>query len=100
MIETGVGALLCVSHRDPVRKAIHGHTYLVKAWFAFEEPRDAVVLQKHLETVLTAWDHQTLPDDCSRAEDLLPKIKALLDSRCVEVEMERALERIYARVRT
>lgn len=93
---TGVGAVLCVSHNDPVRKALHGHSYEVIAWFEHDSPRDALVLQKMLEGALTGFDHKTMPPNLSRAEDIAEAILGLLDS-CISVEVNRPLERLYAR---
>lgn len=96
---TGVGAVLSVSHRDAVRNEIHGHSYEVIAWFSFDQPRDAYVLQVALKAALAAFDHTTLPDSLSRAEDLAAAILGLLHG-CVEVEVNRPLERLYARARS
>lgn len=92
---TTVGAILSCSHRDEVRKAIHGHSYEVWATFAGEPARDATVLQATLRGVLAAWDHKTLPDDLSRAEDLARAIGTLLDG-CISVKVRRPLEMFEA----
>lgn len=91
----GVGGVLSVSHRDPVRREVHGHSYEVVCWFD-ADGRDAVLLQQKLAVVLTAWDHTTLPDDLSRAENLGAAIMQVMD--CVGVELRRPLERIFAKV--
>jgi hypothetical protein len=97
-VTQGVGAILCCSHHDQVRKQLHGHTYEVTAWFSFKESRDALCLQKTLEGALSAWDHTVLPDELASAEGLATAILGLLNG-CVEVEVSRPLERLYARAR-
>ena len=93
---TGVGWYFSASHRDPVRKELHGHSYEVVCWFDASPPRDAVVLQEKLRVVLTAWDHTTLPDDLSRAEDLAAAIMHVMD--CDGVSISRPVERLHAKV--
>ncbi len=91
----GVGGTFSASHNDPVRKALHGHSYAVTCWFV-ADGRDATVLQEKLRVVLTAWDHTTLPDDLSRAEDLAAAIMHVMD--CEGVDISRPLEMLHARV--
>lgn len=92
---TGVGCVLSVSHSDPVRQELHGHSYEVVAWF--RAGRDAVTLQEELRAVLSAYDHRTLTPDLSRGEALGAAIMGQLTG-CVAVDINRPLERIYARV--
>jgi len=93
---TGVGWFFSASHRDPVRKELHGHSYEVMCWFRADPPRDAVVLQEGLKVALLAFDHKTLPDELSRAEDLAAAIMHLMG--CEGVEISRPVERLRAKV--
>ncbi len=97
-ILTGVGATFSASHRDHVRKQLHGHSYEVTAWFAFPDQRDATMIQKGLEALVKTWDHTTLSDEMSCAEAIASAIIRLLPW-CVEVEVGRPLERLYARAK-
>ena len=95
---TGVGGWFCAAHSDPVRTEIHGHTYEVVAWFEASPSRDAVVLQEALNHVLRGFDHRPLPPELTRAEAFAETIMFRLEG-CVEVQINRPLERIYAIVR-
>lgn len=88
----------CASHRDPVRRELHGHSYEVRAYWPADPPRDAVVLQTMLKTVLEAgFDHRTLPDELTRAEALARAIGSVLTD-CVRVDIYRPVERIGCEV--
>ena len=92
---TGVSATFSASHNDPVRRELHGHSYLVTAWWPSPPERDAVCLQATLRTVLAGgFDHKTLPPDLTRAEAMSAAIKALLDG-CVAVDIARPLEGLF-----
>ena len=93
---TGVGCVLSVSHSDPVRQELHGHSYEVVAWFP--AGRAAVLIRAELQAVLSAEDHKTLAPDLSRGETLGAAIMAQLTG-CVAIDINRPLERIYARVK-
>jgi hypothetical protein len=93
---TGVGGVLSVTHSDPVRTELHGHSYEVVAWFP--AGRDAVNLQAELHAVLAVYDHRTLEPRLSRGEALGAAIMGQLPG-CVGIDVNRPLERIYARVR-
>ena len=95
---TGVGATFCAAHRGVVRTELHGHSYEVTAWWPSEPHREAEALQYTLQTVLTGFDHKTLPDHLSTGEALAKAIMGIM-SGCVGVDIARPLERIYARVR-
>ncbi len=95
---TGVGWYFSASHRDPVRREVHGHSYEVVCWFDASPPRDAVVLQEALKVALRAFDHKTLSDDLSRAEDLAAAIMHLMG--CEGVHISRPVERLHAKVGT
>lgn len=97
--ETGVGGILSASHRDRLTGEVHGHSWEVIVWHRCVNLNDAVMLQNHLVTMLKTWDHTVLPDELARAEDLAAAIKRLSPPSCVEVEIRRPLERLYARAR-
>jgi 6-pyruvoyl-tetrahydropterin synthase len=92
---SGVGWYFSASHRDPIRQELHGHTYEVVAWFPADPPRDALVLQQTLRSVLAVFDHTTLADCLGTAEVLAGAILASLDG-CVRVTVSRPSERLYA----
>lgn len=95
---TGAGWYFSASHFDDVRRELHGHSYEVMAWWPANPPRDAVVLQEWLKTVLKAFDHKTLPPELSRMEALAEAIGDKI-GECVEVEISRPVERLSARWR-
>lgn len=95
--ETGVGGILSASHVDRLTGKTHGHSWEVIAWHQCANENDAVVLQNHLTNLLKVWDHTVLPPDLARAEDLASAILKLSPPSCVEVEIRRPLERLYAR---
>lgn len=94
---TGAGWYFSASHRDPVRKELHGHSYEVMAYWPAQPPRDAMVLQWTLRDVLKGFDHKTLPDEMTRAEDIARAIGSLIDG-CVRVRLMRPVERLEADV--
>lgn len=96
---TGVGWHFSASHPDVLTGKVHGHSWEVTAWHLCKDANDAVVLQNHLVAMLKAWDHTILPPELTRAEDMAAAILKLSPPSCVEVEIRRPLERIYARVR-
>lgn len=90
---TGVGGILSVGHNSPEGVA-HGHSYEVIAWHP--NGLDARILQGRLQSVLDALDHTILPDALSYGEYLAEHIGLLLPG-CIRVDVNRPLERIYAR---
>lgn len=94
-VQTGVGAIICVSHHDK-KGRLHGHTYEVVAWRA-DNGGDAIDFQKQLVRVCSELDHKVLPGRLARAEDIAAWVKANTDADYVEVN--RPLERLYARVK-
>jgi 6-pyruvoyl-tetrahydropterin synthase len=94
---TGAGWYFSASHRDPVRQELHGHSYEVVAYWPTHPPRDAMVLQETLKGVLLGFDHKTLPDEMTRAEDIARAIGSLMDG-CVRVRLMRPVERLEADV--
>lgn len=96
LCQTGVGGFFCAAHRDRDTGQLHGHTWDVIAWF--NSPKDAIALQGDLQAVLSAFDHQVLPDNLAWGEAIADAICGRLEG-CVEVQISRPSERIYARCR-
>ena len=94
---TGAGWYFSASHRDPVRQELHGHSYEVMAWWPIAAAADAVCLQDALRRALVAFDHKTLPDECSRAEDIARAVGSTLVG-CVRVDIFRPVERLRCEV--
>lgn len=92
----GVGGTFCASHYSP-EGVLHGHSYEVKAWFAWDGPRDARCFKAALDVLLKQWDHTVLPDHLAWGEEIARAVGTL--AGCVEVEVSRPLERYYARWR-
>lgn len=98
MIMTGVSGHFSAAHRvRPDAEHFHGHTWTVRAWVC-AEGYDAVALKRDLEDVLADLDHSELPDDLSRGEDIAVHVGRMLRG-CVEVEVGRTHEGIFARWR-
>jgi chromosome condensin MukBEF MukE localization factor len=85
---TGVGFILSVGHKD------HGHTYECVAWYRFGS--DVRALQRQVEAVRGMFDHQTLEHELCLGENLAAEIGRQLPG-CIQVDVNRPLERIYAR---
>lgn len=94
MTLTGVGCFFSATHNAPEGGDLHGHSYEVIAWFP--EGQDARRLQAQLIQVTDAFDHKVLPDRLDSGEAIAAYIGNAL-AHCVEVEVRRPLERIYAR---
>ena len=90
---TGVGGILSVGHNSPEGVA-HGHSYEVTVWYRFGH--DARALKRHLDAALAQIDHTVLPDELSLGERLAEHIAKQLPG-CVEVEVNRPLERLYSK---
>jgi len=90
---TGVGFVLSVGHNSP-EGVSHGHSYDVTVWYRFGY--DARALQRQVETVRVQLDHTHLPDELQFAENLGEHIGKQLPA-CVAVDVNRPLERLYAR---
>ena len=88
MKTTGVGFILSVGHKG------HGHSYQCVAWYRFGP--DVVALQRQIEAVREMFDHQNLMDDLELGEKLAEEIGRQLPG-CIRVDVDRPLERIYAR---
>jgi hypothetical protein len=67
----------------------------VTAWF--EADQDALALQAELIRICATFDHGILPAGLARGEDLAAKILEMAGDHCVEVEIRRPLERLYAK---
>jgi hypothetical protein len=93
MIETTAGWYFSASHRDPVRQELHGHSYEVEvSWPAGE---DVTELQKRVKAACAGFDHTTLPDPITRAEDLIWLFRDILDG-CIRIKISRPVERLSA----
>ena len=90
---TGVAGHFSATHKSPEGKW-HGHTWYVKAWFRNKNRLDARVMQASLNTMLARYDHSELPDNLAWGEDIAREIATLVN--CVEVEVSRPAEGIYA----
>jgi hypothetical protein len=90
---TGVGAIISAAHKSS-DGIVHGHTWEIVAWFDGEP--DAVQKQRELEAYLKIFDHSILRDDVASGEALGRAI--IYGLGCVKVDVNRPLERIYAKV--
>lgn len=95
--KTGVGWHLSAAHRDRLSGQVHGHTWFVIAWHICQDRNDAVILQMHLKTLLASFDHTVLPDELAMAEDFAAMVLKLSQPSCVEVEIRRGEDRLYAK---
>jgi len=93
---TGVGCIFSAAHEAPEGGALHGHSYEVTAWF--EAGDDARTLQAALMAAVQKLDHTVLPGHLASGEAMAEHIGRSLDG-CIELEVRRPLERIYARWR-
>lgn len=90
---TGASAILQVAHTGPDGR-LHGHTYEVTGWW--EGRPCALEMQAKLTNWLSKFDHGQLPLGMSRAEDIASQ--CLMALGCIAVDVNRPLERLYARV--
>lgn len=91
----GVSGYFSAAHKDRDTGDIHGHTWKVTAKFeTCEAPKDARLYKASLDALLKQWDHKTLPDKLAWAEDIAKAVGTL--QNCVEVEVARPLEGLYA----
>lgn len=93
---TGVGCVFSAAHHPPEGGDLHGHSYEVVAWF--EAGADARTLQAALAAAVEQLDHKVLPPELISGEAIAEHLGRALDG-CVEFEIRRPLERIYARWR-
>jgi 6-pyruvoyl-tetrahydropterin synthase len=91
-VSTGVGGHFSAAHRDRTTGLLHGHTWEVLAWF---KQGDAVELQAALNAELAALDHCELPDHLAWSEAIAEHLLQRL--KCLEVQVNRPLERLYAK---
>lgn len=76
---SAVRASFSCSHRDPVRKELHGHSYVVWVYWPSWPVRDQMLLQRNVEEVVKAHlDHKTLPERITRAEDIAAELGGLI----------------------
>ena len=98
---TGVGRILCASHRDRRTNQMHGHTWEVTAWFTYDGTDQSVRLHQ-LNEAIGHFDHRVLPDHIAWGEALAEFVGNSINREaertiCVAVDVSRPLERIYAR---
>jgi hypothetical protein len=91
---TGVSGHFSATHKSPEGKW-HGHTWYVKAWFRNQHRLDARVMQASLNKMLERYDHSELPENLAWGEDIAREVGSLIN--CVEVEVSRPAEGIYAK---
>lgn len=91
---TGVSGHFSATHKSPEGKW-HGHTWYVKAWFRNQHRLDARVMQASLNKMLERYDHSELPENLAWGEDIAREVGSLIN--CVEVEISRPAEGIYAK---
>jgi len=93
---TGVGGIFCAAHRDLKSGALQGHSWEVTAWFTGRP--NAAHRQEQLAAILRRLDHTELGVELSWGEDIAQRVaERFSDSMCVQVDVSRPLERIYAR---
>lgn len=90
---TTAGWFFSASHRDPVRAELHGHSYEVQV--SWPSGEDVTELQERVKAACAAFDHATLPDFVTRAEDLIPLFRGRL-AGCVRIKITRPVERLSA----
>lgn len=91
---TGVSGHFSATHKSPEGQW-HGHTWYVKVWFRNKHRSDARVMQASLNTMLRRYDHKELPEHLAWGEDIARELGSL--ANCVEVEVSRPAEGIYAK---
>ena len=91
---TGVSGHFSATHKSPEGKW-HGHTWYIKAWFRNKHRLDARLMQASLNTMLARYDHSELPENLAWGEDIAREIATIVN--CVEVEVSRPAEGIYAK---
>lgn len=91
---TGVAGHFSATHKSPEGQW-HGHTWYVRIWFRNKHRSDARVMQASLNTMLARYDHSELPEHLAWGEDIARELGSL--ANCVEVEVSRPAEGIYAR---
>lgn len=90
---TGAGAILSAAHLGPDGRT-HGHTWEIVVWWLADHG-DALDRQAELEAWVAQIDHDLLPDDLSRAEQIAERCGA--DLAAAEVQVWRVGERLGAR---
>lgn len=73
---------ICAAHMGDGK--LHGHTWKVRAYWTYEG-QSAVWRQEQLKRVIGKFDHEMLPDELARAEDLAGYIGDLVDAVRVDV---------------
>jgi len=91
---TGVSGVVSAAHRSREGN-LHGHTWLVVAWWPFSEDISAESRKAALIDYLSFFDHSLLADAVAWGEDLAERIGQ--DLVAVAVDVSRPLEGIYGR---
>ena len=91
----GVEGHFSAAHRAPDGQ-MHGHTWIIRAWFETPERADAHLYRAALHEILRQWDHTTLPDELAWGEDIGRAVITLCN--CVRVEVMRPTEGFYTDV--
>lgn len=77
------------SHHDPLDGTLHGHDYVVTAWFSAEPYRDVRVHEIGLQEVLKAqFDHRLLPPDLQSMEAIRRQLLQLVPN-VEDIDVER-----------
>lgn len=97
---TGVSGHFSAAHHgpegDPLRQSgIHGHTWVVTAWFRSDRGSDARCFKAALDSLLKLWDHSLMPPELAWGEDIARAVGTL--ANCVEVTVSREAEGFHAR---
>jgi hypothetical protein len=92
---TGVGTVISASHKDRDTGVLHGHSWEVIAWFV---SGNAVRLQEDLKQVCATFDHSVFADELAWAENFGAHILRCMGVSCVEIDVNRPLERVFAKI--
>lgn len=93
----GVSGHFSAAHKDTLTGDVHGHTWLVTAWFSQPGRSDARCHKAALDAVIALWDHKLLPDKMAWGEDIACAVATL--ANVVEVEISRPAEGLHTRFR-
>jgi 6-pyruvoyl-tetrahydropterin synthase len=87
--QLGVTGRFSASHRDPLNGALHGHDYVVTAWFDASLYRDGRVHEVGLHEVLKAhFDHRELPAELHSMEAIRNRLLQLVPN-VDDIDIER-----------
>jgi hypothetical protein len=92
-ILVGVETHICAAHRKTPTGQIHGHTWLIKAFWPCGPDADHLIAR--LRAACAPLNETMLPDHLSRNEDIAAYLADQLDG-CVRIEVSRGPEGITA----